>query len=81
MHKWISVKDSLPEFTKDEEGWYCSDWILVWTGTNRFLALYEKYPNKDAEFIRIAPKNLELPFAIELKNVTHWMPLPELPKE
>ncbi len=39
MSEWISVKDRLPEFTKDEEGWCCSDWVLVWTGTNRFLRL------------------------------------------
>ena len=73
MSEWISVKDRLPEFTRTEYDWYCSDWILVWNGRYPRIATYEKYPEKEPQFMCGV-------IDFEPKNVTHWMPLPELPR-
>jgi hypothetical protein len=81
MSEWISVKDKLPELGRDEFSWIPRKRVLVWDGTNRFIALYEKHPKQQPKFIFVAPENLELPFALEIEGVTHWMALPEPPKE
>lgn len=71
MNEWISVKDRLP----DEDGE-----VLIYM------------PNEDwEELIAIVPFSVEhkkfysysdeVAIDQELKRITHWMPLPEPPKE
>ncbi|BDF66571.1 hypothetical protein CE91St43_05430 [Oscillospiraceae bacterium] len=74
MGKWISVKDRLPEIPKDkaDEG-YVQMQVLVWCDKGRECAWYQQ---DDKSFF-------DRPgwFGEELRSVTHWMPLPEPPKE
>ena len=71
VQEWISVKDRLPE----EEGWY-----LVYTTPKR----EHKSINKAMFCKGYAWGNFE-PYwrgaGGHWANVTHWMPLPEPPKE
>lgn len=72
-HKWISVKDRLPEIRNNS---YLSDGIIVcnddgvfddcrFTDDGRFIIHALGYDND----------------SYEVKNVTHWQPLPEPPKK
>ncbi len=65
--EWISVKDRLPE--EDSK-------ILVFEGYGIFLASYEfnEYQKKMFFYEYSTGKMF-------WDHVTHWMPLPELPKE
>ena len=68
-NKWISVKERLPE----KEGTYIVFTLSGCVTTARF------YPERDfcnyrGEFIRHEPGRFH-------RNATHWMPLPEAPKE
>lgn len=71
MNKWISVKDRLPK-----EKTFCSTFIVT---------LYSHY--KDKSFVQplhyIGGEWFEMCYEEPLDpeyEVTHWMPLPELPK-
>jgi len=66
MTEWISVKDRLPE--KNEIVGY------VFDGTIRFDVYY---PGFCGSFESVN----DFGFFVSEKNITHWMPLPELPKE
>lgn len=73
--KWISVKDKLPE----EEGDYLT--YLGYGGGE----IAELYFDKDEEkFGDLVPKYCDGAIDTEFEEagaVSHWMPLPELPKE
>ena len=64
---WISVKDRLPE----KAGRY-----LCWFGLNVFCVGADV-----ATFVPEQKAFMSLEYARELWNITHWMPLPEPPKE
>ena len=73
MAEWISVKDRLPETNR----WVLVNWVCEWH-------------NKSYESLRIAKleKNgewltddSEYPYLMADEKITHWMPLPEEPKE
>lgn len=73
--KWISVKDRLPEIKKHHE----SDIVICYTeeGTYAFSSLLENMFGQtvfDCE--REDPSGVRW-----TEQVTHWMPLPEPPKE
>lgn len=72
--EWISVKEQLPEMPdeKIKEG-FVQMQVLVWCDTGRHCAWYQ--PNA-AEFYTCSGW-----FGQEVNNVTHWMPLPEPPRE
>ncbi|HQT82055.1 MAG TPA: DUF551 domain-containing protein [Ferrovaceae bacterium] len=80
MSNWISVKDRLPALTKAEYKWECSEWVLGVITTDLYnfkfhaIVICEKYENKEPQFSDGENK-------YDLNDVTHWMPLPELPKE
>ena len=67
MAEWISVKDRLPE----KEGRY-----LCWFGKNKYLigAEIETYVRDWEGFGNVESYTV-------FENITHWMPLPEMPKE
>ena len=64
--EWVSVKDRLPE----KSGCY----LAITTAGNRSVLDYSNKYKMFNCFDDIEPKGLEI-------EVTHWMPLPELPKE
>ena len=67
VNEWISVKDRLPE----KSGQY-----LCWFGANKVAIgpAIETYVDEWKAFGRL--ESLE-----KYPNITHWMPLPEPPKE
>lgn len=67
--KWISVKDRLPE-SHDEK----ADCFLVTDGTFIWMAYYAC---KEWQFAECT----DSPYVIDWTDITHWMPLPEPPKE
>ena len=76
MAKWIKVTDRLPKRPPDrvdEQGrtWFTPTVdVIVYDGKNVFEAHYT-FMNKDFWYTdSLHP----------LKNITHWMPLPEPPK-
>jgi hypothetical protein len=66
--RWISVKDRLPEHETDVD-------IFIKIGVRRANVLFTNY-EEDPHFYWE-----EHDCIYELDEVTHWMPLPELPKE
>jgi len=69
--EWISVKDRLPEV----------DIIcVVWNKSRPFQYYISCYSSffKEFEVYMIGMSRLNDPIAF---NATHWMPLPELPKD
>ncbi len=68
MHKWISVKDELPNKDQDVliyKGNHIGDMMYVYTylGHNEWEDEYGYWSRTDDE------------------GITHWMPLPTLPTE
>lgn len=68
MAKWISVEDRLPE----KSGRYLTNTeytmtVLDYSAHHKLFNVYDGFPSKDAKQLCI--------------NVTHWMPLPEPPRE
>ncbi len=76
MAKWISVKDRLPE-DKVEVLFY-EKWCGV-PGVGYYSEKCEDW-NADTEFVE-AYGNSYVLSTIESEDVTHWMPLPDPPKE
>ena len=82
MNGWISVKDRLPE-TKPDEDWFSSKNVLALLKGNYSdglvtTAFYQHGEDEDgykwAQWI-------DCLIYESIDNVTHWMPLPEPPKE
>ena len=67
--KWISVEDRLPE-SHDEK----ADCYLVTDGEFIWMAYYAC---KEWQFAECT----DSPYVIDWTDITHWMPLPELPEE
>ena len=63
--EWISVKDELPEF--DEQ-------VLIITDKQQKLVtkLVSKHIDAEGETLNWSP---------DIHEITHWMPLPEPPKQ
>lgn len=79
MSDWISVNDKLPELRmiKDtdedyESEYYISEMVLVATNKGCKIAYYEVDDGDKTFWVGDCGENY---------TVTHWMPLPELPKE
>lgn len=70
--KWISVKDRLPE--DYQNCLFYVDWIDVWDKGSERITYQEigVFNGKDCFYHRAHT---------DLKKVTHWMALPEAPKE
>ena len=67
MSEWISVKERLPE------AWRTDDGTLV-----NYLVYMPEYSVDVGNYVR--PANVWVCMGLPCK-VTHWMPLPEPPKE
>ena len=84
MAKWISVKDRLP----NKDGKYLCCWDGYTVG-DKFIDIYsfaknlrkvDEYNFKDENRAGWYDYDSEWGYC-ERESVTHWMPLPELPKE
>lgn len=84
MPEWISVKDKLP----DKDGDYLCCWSLSYSD-KPFINIYsfaknlrkvDKYDFKGMNRADWYGYDSEWGYC-EQAGVTHWMPLPELPKE
>jgi hypothetical protein len=73
MSNWISVKDRLPEDGSFDEDGY----VLVWVKW-RCPAIARK---DWAQGWKPEHWRTDCGERLEIKDVTHWMPLPEPPKE
>ena len=83
--EWIPVEEKLPELhdesfeTEDEILYYkVSDPVLVvYNYDNQIVAIYEMDKDEDGDYTFEGwMANGDI-----LHSVTHWMPLPQLPKE
>lgn len=74
--QWISVKELLPEEDDNTEAWYESSdgfrarTVIVYNGRSVFPA--NRFRTSTGE---------PYEWSISAKNATHWMPLPEPPRE
>lgn len=69
--EWISVKERLPKI---------DEWVLVFDG-------YQNIPSLDVQYLEFDEKKnrhywqAQHGFTYKLEQNSHWMPLPEKPKE
>ena len=75
MNKWISVKDKLPE-KGDYNDYLITDGKHCYVGYYRHDA--DAWDNSALGWIQGISADTDETYDI---NITHWMPLPELPKE
>ena len=68
MSYWISVKDRLPE----------EDGVYLCAFDDRTIETFDFEPERDADFWGVRARDAAMRRAYQ---VTHWMPLPELPDE
>jgi len=78
--KWISVDERLPDI------YYPDKLLVVVKDPNcSYVAMagfFDVYENDEIHFTQVAHFELEDPGCIDLPaKVTHWMPLPDPPKE
>ena len=72
VHQWISVKDRLPELIPCNAGTAYSEAVIVWTsGRKAMIAVWD-----GMDFL--CPMDYWEAWGEE---ITHWMPLPQPPKE
>lgn len=64
--EWIKVKDKLPEYKK----------IVILYGEKYSQEPFVGYLRKDGQFRDIEIEDHEIK-----GEITHWMPLPEIPKD
>ena len=74
--EWISVKDRLPEIGHDKSYPDTSEHILMTNKKIIYYGVYEKFRGGHC-FIDYDGNDLE----DDGIKITHWMPLPEPPKE
>ena len=70
--EWISVKDRLPELIPCTVGTAYSEAVLVWTSGKKAMAAVWN----GTDFLRATSF-----WEAWGEEITHWMPLPEPPKE
>ena len=68
--KWISVKDRLPEKLS---------LVLVWSNTSLFPTIAHRMEKNDWYYHAVGGGKFSLKTEPHIK-ITHWMPLPEPPK-
>ena len=70
MSKWISVKEKMPEASKDVE--FISKQVLFTDGKRIGIGCYD-FKDKSWYGYNFGP------YPGNKENITYWMPLPELP--
>lgn len=71
MGKWVKCSDRLPE----ESGYYLTYTSWDWISVNEYSSRWEKWNISDKS------TNEDWISKVEMKNITHWMPLPAGPED
>lgn len=76
MNEWISVIDRLPEYKNTID--HCSRYVLIWDCKENdvYTACYRKIPKYAGHWIYSVSGDIWPEI-----EVSHWMELPEPPKE
>lgn len=75
MEKWISVKDMLPEIAKQVSI------VLEMDGNSRAAKSYPGFRANGGWYVLTVPDKSWVPNEDKHYRITHWMPLPEPPKD
>jgi hypothetical protein len=75
---WIPISEGLPEMKEGDFGAFGSEHLLVLTkyGDVQFAEFY-CYDDEDLIFVRTESEGFDIP----LETVTHYMYIPEIPKD
>lgn len=76
---WISVDESLPELPKDFPYSAVSEIVLIKCANGAITRA--RYVKIVGEFTTYGWQCVDAGFGVGNDKVTHWMPIPELPKE
>ena len=85
MNKWISVKNKLPV----QDNYPTYDWCLVTSerfGDEKWPIAFARYDDDGWDFFETNDYELECPVksdyssVMSIKEITHWMELPDSPK-
>ena len=82
-NEWVSVEDRLPKYNIREDGELISSKILCYCETDKtvHLVVSQKfYTGRKGEIVHPVFRYYD-EWGDEIENVSHWMPLPERPKE
>ena len=77
-NEWISVKDRLPEKDWEDNQMWFSKVVLAATGGSILYGSFEVYKYNGTWEFASYDEDFEFDRCV---TVTHWMPLPEPPKE
>lgn len=72
--KWISTKDEMPEMVYEVDEWWYSNRVLITNG--RHITIAKLYRAQG-----VTDWYCDEEIYIYFSEVTHWMVLPELPKQ
>lgn len=82
-NEWVSVDERLPKYNIREDGELISSKILCYCETDKtvHLVVSQKfYTGRKGEIVHPVFRYYD-EWGDEIENVSHWMPLPERPKE
>ena len=82
-NEWVSVEERLPKYNIREDGELISSKILCYCETDKtvHLVVSQKfYTGRKGEIVHPVFRYYD-EWGDEIENVSHWMPLPERPKE
>ena len=82
-NEWVSVEERRPKYNIREDGELVSSKILCYCETDKtvHLAVSQKfYTARKGEIVHPVFRYYD-EWGDEIENVSHWMPLPERPKE
>ena len=82
-NEWVSVEEGLPKYNIREDGELISSKILCYCETDKtvHLVVSQKfYTGRKGEIVHPVFRYYD-EWGDEIENVSHWMPLPERPKE
>ena len=84
MKTWIPISERLPKLEKDENGFYNSIPVVAWDGERRIPCYYDMIQKEHSILFDSNAEDEEVfrtDEGLKIQNVTHWMEIPEGPKE